>query len=172
MLLDEDRLAPADVQAFGGLFKVFKAYDPPEGLPGGLGVSTTGGRSLAFEDFRGGWLVVNFWASWCPPCVEELPAFDRLARKLSGSRVQMAAVSLDAKLDAKAIETFVREKALGDTALYFDSAGGLQKTLAMEGLPVTLVIDPKGAIRWRMTGLGRWDDPAAERFLRLLHREE
>ena len=39
-------------------------------------------------------------------------------------------------------------------------------------IPVSLVIDPKGAIRWRVTGLGRWDDPAAERFLRLLHREE
>ncbi|HRC27367.1 MAG TPA: TlpA disulfide reductase family protein, partial [Alphaproteobacteria bacterium] len=131
VLLDADRLTPADVQAFGALFKVFKAYEPPEMLPSGLGISTTDGRSLAFADFRGGWLVVNFWASWCPPCVEELPAFDRLARKLSGSRVQMVAVSLDSKLDAKVIAAFVREKGLGNVALYFDSTGGLQKTLAM-----------------------------------------
>lgn len=171
ILANADRLTPADIEAFGALFKDFKTYDPPEPLSPTLKIATTGGLALTMGDFRGGWLVVNFWASWCAPCVEELPAFDRLARKLQGSRVQVVAVSLDSMLDSKGVEAFVREKALGETALYVDVSGGAQKSLGSQGLPVTLVVDPSGMIRWRVMGIGKWDDPAAERFLRLLARE-
>lgn len=162
---DADSLKP-DVKAFAALFTKFEAYETPEDLSAGVVFTSTQGRDFRFGDFRGGWLVLNFWASWCPPCVEELPAIDSLRKKFQNTSVQIVAVSVDPKTDAKGVAAFVAEKKLGDVALYYDSKGEVQKALSLEGLPVTLIVNPKGQIVYRITGDGKWDTGAAEQFLR------
>lgn len=159
-----------DVKTFSSLFQRFKAYDKPEALPPGLTFTSTQGRDFKFGDFRGAWLVVNFWASWCPPCVKELPAIEALRKKFQNTNVQIIALSVDPKMDAEGVAAFVAEKSLGDVALYLDSKGSVQESLSLEALPVTLIVNPKGLIVYRIEGDGKWDTGAAERFLNLLSK--
>lgn len=157
-----------DVKIFSSLFQRFKAYDKPEPLPPALTFTSTQGRDFRFGDFRGAWLVVNFWASWCAPCVKELPAIEALRKKFQNTNVQIIALSVDPKMDAEGVAAFVAEKSLGDVALYLDSKGSIQESLSLEALPVTLIVNPKGLIVYRIEGDGKWDSGAAERFLNLL----
>ncbi|MDX3904928.1 MAG: TlpA disulfide reductase family protein [Pigmentiphaga sp.] len=109
------------------------------------------GRNYAFEQWRGRRLVVNFWATWCPPCVEEMPELDQLHQEFV-NQVHFVGIGIDS---AANMRKFVEKVPVGYPLLI---AGNVGTELARElgnasgGLPFTVVIDEKGAIVHQYSG--------------------
>jgi cytochrome c biogenesis protein CcmG/thiol:disulfide interchange protein DsbE len=116
----------------------------------------SGGGSLA--DYRGSWVLLNFWASWCDPCRDEAPALERFHRARSDRGVVVLGVNLDdARDDARA---FVEEFGLTYPQLRDGDGGERRDAYGMTGFPESFLIDPEGRIALIRRG------PVDERYLR------
>jgi len=114
------------------------------------------GKPVRLADFQGKKAVlVNFWATWCPPCREEMPTLERLA-KARRETLQVLGVNLDAVSQAR-VRAFVRE--LGITfPILLDPELAVGKTYRVRGLPTSFVVDRDGVVRFREIGYRDWTD--------------
>ncbi len=115
------------------------------------------GAPLAITSFRGTPTLVNLWATWCAPCIAELPALDRLAKD-RGYDLNVVAVSQDIGGWDK-IRPFLEENPLGTLTVLADSSGALSQALGAAGLPLTILYDAEGKEVWRVNGPREWDQP-------------
>jgi thiol-disulfide isomerase/thioredoxin len=120
-------------------------------------------RSLA--DWRGRVVLVNLWATWCAPCVEEMPALDRIAARLGGADFDVVAIAVDRQGDA-VVRPFLEKLRLSRLALYLDPSNAVVRVLGAPGLPVSVVLDREGRELGRVLGAAEWDSPAFEALLR------
>lgn len=125
------------------------------------------GAARTLADYAGHGVVLNLWATWCPPCVAEMPALDRLARELRAERVAVLALSSD-RGGASVVERFYKERGIRDLAVLLDPRGEASRALGARGLPTTLVIDRKGRERVRVEGPADWAAPASVGVIRAL----
>lgn len=116
------------------------------------------GRETTLAAFKGKTVVVNLWATWCPPCVKEMPSLDRLSKALGGPDFAVVALSQDRSLDL--VKTFYDTYLLDNLASYLDRSAGLGRALGASGLPTTYVLDPQGRVVAAMEGGAEWDSPA------------
>jgi cytochrome c biogenesis protein CcmG/thiol:disulfide interchange protein DsbE len=107
-----------------------------------------GGEAVRLADYRGQPLLVNFWATWCAPCVEEMPAFQRVARRLAD---RVAVLGVDVQDAPSNAQPFVRELGI-DYDLAIDPAAALYREVRAYGMPTTLFVDSSGMIVYRHTG--------------------
>jgi thiol-disulfide isomerase/thioredoxin len=120
------------------------------------------GEPAAFADFRGKPLLVNLWATWCAPCVVEMPSLDRLAAR-EGERVQVLALS---QADPRGkVTDFFAARRFARLEPYLDADMAMMTSLRIDTLPTTILYDSEGKEVWRMTGMAEWD---GERALRLI----
>ena len=122
-----------------------------------------GGRQQAMAQWRGKVLVVNFWASWCAPCVEEMPAFARLQSEYTGQGVQFVGIGID---EVENMRSFVKTRPVTYPLLAATPAISETPGLRIKGLPFTLVIARDGQLA--MSRLGRLDEAKLEPILRQL----
>jgi len=129
-----------------------------------LRLSALQGGEVDRESYRGRVVVVNFWATWCPPCVEEMPSLERLHRALAGEGLVVLGVSVDE--DGAALERFVARA--GVTFPVLRDPGGRGPTAAWRttGYPETFVLDGTGRIVSKIVGPSRWDTPEAIAWFR------
>lgn len=113
----------------------------------------------SLSDFRGQTVLLNIWATWCPPCREEMPTLDRLQSRLGGEGFQVVALSID-RAGMSVVETFFRDAKIQYLTPYLDNSGGASRALGVTGLPTTLLIDAAGREVGRLVGPAQWDDPA------------
>ena len=118
------------------------------------------GRALGLADFSGRLVVVNFWATWCAPCIREMPSLVRLGQKLSASDLAVIALSEDAK-GWTVIDPFIKQYGLGQLAIYHDGKGVAARALKVEGLPTTILFDRSGRELGRLAGVAEWDSANA-----------
>jgi thiol-disulfide isomerase/thioredoxin len=122
------------------------------------------GRRLSLQQWSGKVLVVNFWATWCPPCREEMPGFSRLQKKYAGNGVQFVGIGID---DADKIQQYQKEFPV-DYPLAVAELDAMALTAELgnttEGLPFTVFIDRSG--RMHSAKVGRMSEPEVERQLR------
>src|SRR3989304_5461851 len=109
-------------------------------------------RSLA--EFKGKVVFLNFWATWCKPCEEEMPSMQRLYAALQGKPFEMVAVSID-KGGAEAVEEFVKKYGVGFTVLH-DRKGKVKESYKTTGVPETFIIDQNGVIAEKGMGPRDW----------------
>ena len=130
--------APGALAVVGGLWS--RAFETPEG-----------GR-LVMESFRGKPLLINFWATWCPPCVEELPLLDRFYRENSGKGFQVVGIAID---QAAAVRGFLERMPLG-FPVALAGADGLEMVKSLGnlagGLPYSVVLGSDGDLLHRKMG--------------------
>lgn len=126
-------------------------------------LATLDGKKMGPADFRGKVVFLNFWATWCPPCREEMPAMENLHRKMQGLPFQMLAVSID-KEGAATVAPFVRELGLTFPVL-LDPEGKVAKKYGLTGTPETFIINLDGKTAARVVGPRKWDE---EQWLRAL----
>ena len=126
---------------------------------------TLEGAAVSFADFRGKLLLVNFWATWCAPCVEEMPALERLHSELADEGLAVLAVSQD-RDGAAVVEPFLARIELQQLPVYLDATGVLGRAFALKGLPTTFLIDREGRVLAGLVGPAEWDSPEALAFLR------
>lgn len=124
-----------------------------------------------FTDFRGEVLLVNFWATWCAPCIKEMPSLARLADALKDEPFRLLAVSQD-RGGKDVAEPFIRDRLnLPDLQLFYDPKLKLGRSLGVRGLPSTYVIDAKGNLVGGLTGPAEWDGEDALALIRHVLRE-
>jgi thiol-disulfide isomerase/thioredoxin len=119
-------------------------------------------RTVVLNQFRGQVVVLNFWATWCPPCVEEMPSLVEMQRRMKAKGVTVVAVSID--VDENAYHQFIKEH--GVNLLTVRDPG--QKTPALygtRGWPETYIIDRNGVTRRKFIGAVDWTDPEVMDFL-------
>ena len=125
------------------------------------------GKEHSAAEFAGQGLVVNLWATWCPPCVAEMPALDRAQAALAGEGVRVLALSSDRDGRAK-VEPFYRDRGIRHLGLWLDPRGAAQRALGARALPTTVIIDRKGQERARLEGPAEWDTPEMLAVIRRL----
>lgn len=112
--------------------------------------------------YTGKVLVVNFWASWCVPCREELPAMNRAAAKLRERPVVWLAVNVGE--DREAVAGFTTDYPIDFTVL-LDPSGRTSQSWQVAGMPTTFILDPQGYVKHRIVGKREWDDEAHLRMV-------
>jgi peroxiredoxin len=127
-------------------------------------LKTLDGGSVNLADLRGKVVMVHFWATWCPPCVEEIPTLDRLYRSLSGKDLLILAVSED-EGGAGALESFIKQNRLSIPVL-LDSGSNVARSYGTYKLPETYIVDRQGVVRYKAIGPRDWTDPANIQILR------
>lgn len=118
------------------------------------------GRSLSLADFRGRVVLLNIWATWCPPCRQEMPSLDRLQSKLGGPEFEVVALSIDVN-GGPAVQNFYREVGIKALKTYNDPTTDAAGRLGIPGIPGTLLIDREGRELGRAIGPAEWDGPEA-----------
>ena len=128
-----------------------------------LTLPDSGGKAQAMEQWRGKILVVNYWATWCPPCREEMPGFSRLQEQFGAKGVQFVGISIDT---ADKVSEFQKQTPVSYPLLIGDS-GAIDSSVALgnsrQALPFTAVIDRRGTVA--AIKLGRYAEADLERQL-------
>jgi thiol-disulfide isomerase/thioredoxin len=158
---DHEASEPSD-----GTVRSFRALDVPRPVPK-LRVLGPDGNPVPLAAFRGRIVLLNLWATWCPPCIRELPALDRLNRNLSGDAFEVVAVSLDAGGRNEA-QPFFDRLGIDSLVLYSDPGKTLAEFFPVDVLPASFIIDRDGRVTHFLRSYVDWDDPLAYEFIALL----
>jgi len=120
------------------------------------------GGEVVLGDLRGQVVFLNLWATWCGPCVVELPTIQKLSEALDGEDVTFLLVSNE---DASTVLDFLESRQL-DLPVALSSAKDVPQAFRARGIPATYIIDREGRIVFRHVGAALWDDPASLEFIR------
>jgi peroxiredoxin len=121
---------------------------------------------VSLADFKGKVVLLNIWATWCPPCVEEMPSMQKLHQTLQGEGLEILAVSIDSD-GAKAVAPFMAEHKLSFPAL-IDNQGLMKRLYRPTGVPESHIIDRSGNVGEKVIGPRDWASPDALRYFREL----
>jgi thiol-disulfide isomerase/thioredoxin len=135
----------------------------PTPLPN-LKFLSAAGKALTLADFRGSGLVVNIWATWCGPCVAELPSFAAIAPGLAASKILVLPISIDFE-GLKVVQPFYATHGITTLPILLDPDGTITDTINAHGIPITLIINPAGQLVARLDGGANWNTPATIRRL-------
>jgi thiol-disulfide isomerase/thioredoxin len=138
--------------AGAGIERLREATRP---LPGFTFLNAEGAEKT-LADFPGQGLVINFWATWCPPCVAEMPALERLGRELAAERIAVLPLSSD-RGGRAVVEAFYQRVGLTSLGIWLDPRGAAARATGARGLPTTIIVDRQGQERARLEGDAAWD---------------
>lgn len=122
-------------------------------------------EEITLASLKGRGVILNFWATWCAPCVREMPALDRLSTQLANSGVEVIAVSEDRKA-LKKVQPFFDANGIKNMGVFYDVKGRLSRKLGVEGLPTTILLGADGQIKGRVLGVLEWDSPEMVNYFR------
>ncbi len=122
------------------------------------------GNPLTLADYSGKVVLLNIWATWCPPCRAEMPSLDRLAGEMDGPDFAVIALSTD-RGGVERVARFYDDMRIENLGVMHDRSGKVARRAGVLGLPVTLILDRQGREIARMLGDADWDSPEARAFL-------
>lgn len=122
------------------------------------------GKAMTLADFRGRMLLVNLWATWCGPCVKEMPSLQSLQADF-GPDLTILAISQD-RGGATVVDAFVAKHGLDRLSIYLDPKAEASQVFAVAGLPTSFLIDRDGRILGRLEGAADWTAPKLVALLR------
>jgi peroxiredoxin len=122
------------------------------------------------SDYRGKVVFINIWATWCPPCIYEMPSMQRLYDQLKGEDFEILAISIDA-LGKQVVEPFIQKYHLTFPIL-LDPTGKIKKLYATTGVPESFIVDKNGVLVLKVIGPQEWDSEDALKFFRRLIQGE
>jgi len=122
------------------------------------------------SDYRGKVVLLNFWATWCPPCIREMPSMERLHQQISTEDFKV--IAINQMEDADEVFAFTGQLEIDPTfEILFDSTSEVSRTYAVRGLPTTYLIDKQGKIRYRAVGGREFYHPEVVRIIKKLIKE-
>ena len=142
----------------------FHIFPEPVDLPP-FSVQKRDGSPLSSTDLTGTVTLLNFWATWCPPCRAEMPSIERLQKEMLGHDFSITAISVGERRDT--VEKFIADN--GYTfPIYLDERNQLGRTFASQGIPTTYVLNKQGKIIAGIVGSIEYDEPELVRVLQEL----
>ena len=124
------------------------------------------GKTVSLADYKGKVVLLNIWATWCPPCVDEMPSMEKLHQELKGEAFEILAISIDVS-GAKAVLPFMKKHKLSFPALT-DTKGAIKNLYQTTGVPESFIIDKDGIIVEKVIGPRDWATPGVIRYFRNL----
>jgi len=124
------------------------------------------GRMISLSDHKGKVVLVNIWATWCSPCVDEMPSMEKLYQEFKDDNLEILAVSIDA-LGAKVVGPFMQKYNLTFPAL-LDPEGTIRQSYQVTGVPESFIIDQQGVLAKKIIGAADWSSPGVLSFFRNL----
>lgn len=122
---------------------------------------------ISFKQYRGKVVLLNFWATWCPPCVREIPSMERLYQQFKGD--DFTVLAINQMEDGDTVFVFTGQLALDPTfTVLYDKKSNVSRKYKVNGLPTTYLIDKKGMIRYRAIGGREFDHPDIEKIIHQL----
>lgn len=165
--------APATAQATheatepsDGTVSSFRQLNPPREPPSFQFLDAEG-RTLSLADFRGKVILLNLWATWCAPCVREMPALDGLQGRLGKEDFLVLPISLDRK-GRSVVETFYKRLGLRHLGIYLDPEVTIAEAFPVDVLPANFLVDRQGRVTAFLRSYVDWDAPEAEAMIRRL----
>lgn len=147
--------------AKGGLKKL-QVLDPPPAQPQ-MTFKTADGGDISLSDFRGKTVLLNVWATWCVPCVAEIPSLDTLQAQKGSPNFVVITISMDRHIDdAKA---FFDKANINDLTLYHDPTYGISAKVGVEGIPISIFYNPNGKEIVRIPGDVNWQSAETNALL-------
>ncbi len=128
---------------------------------------TPAGATFKLSDHRGKVILINFWATWCPPCLQEMPAMERLYRQHKDTGFEMVAVSVDA--DTAKVKPFLAAHKF-TFRVVMDPPMTLANTYGVRALPSSFIVDRKGTLAALAIGPRHWDNDASHSLVEALVR--
>lgn len=122
------------------------------------------GKMVSLSDYKGHVVLVNIWATWCPPCIDEMPSMEALYNIFKSEDFEILAISIDA-MGAKAVAPFMKKYNLSFPAL-LDPAGTIKTLYQATGVPESFIINKQGILVEKIIGPRNWAAPEVVRFLR------
>lgn len=163
--------APPDLAPYlQGDMRKLMPVDPP-GDPVEAVVIDEADRDHALADYRGKYVLLNFWATWCAPCRSEMPALDRVQADFGGDRFAVVTVATG-RNPVPAIGKFFAEAGIAHLPKLRDPKQAFAHQMGVMGLPVSIILDPEGREIARLIGDAAWDGPEARALFAALAAAE
>lgn len=153
----------AELQSLAtGAMQTFKATTPPEPFAG-VEIVDAAGQPRPITGWQGRVVLLNLWATWCAPCLKELPALDRLKTELGGADFDVVALNID-KAPEKP-RKFLADNAIKALEFLRDPTTKAFAAVKSQGMPTTLLLDRQGREIGRLVGPAEWDSPEAKALM-------
>ena len=114
-------------------------------------------KNINIEEFNGNLILLNFWATWCEPCKEEMPSLDRLQINKKLGNLKIFAINIS-KESSKKVDKFFKDLGIKNLEPYYDAPTTLAKTFSLRGVPTSILIDKNGGEFARIIGSINFDD--------------
>lgn len=137
----------------------FKPTSPPTPMPD-LEFLNADDRPIRLADLTGKVRLINLWATWCAPCVKEMPSLDRLQAAIPKDKFLVLPISLDGPSKAK-VAPFYKEQKLSNLGIFYDKGRKAMAVLGVSLLPTSILVDAAGRELGRLEGDADWDTPEA-----------
>ncbi len=147
----------ADNPPLSGWMQQFNLNETPVPVPDFAFRNSTG-ETVSLNTFHGKVLLVNFWATWCAPCIRELPSLDRLQAVLGGADFKVLAINSDRR-SRKVVQPFLENLGISHLDIYFDEQMVVGRALGVKGLPATFLVSRGGMVIGSLDGVAEWDSP-------------
>ena len=140
-----------------GPMKRFTPTSPPKPMPD-LEFLDADDKPMRLADLTGKARLINLWATWCAPCVKEMPSLDHLQAAMPKDKFVVLPISLDGPSKPK-VAPFYKDKKLTNLGIYYDKGRKAMSTLGVTLLPTSILVDPAGRELGRLEGDADWDTP-------------
>jgi len=148
----------------GEFGKRLTIYDTPRDIPN-IEFQTVFNKPMSLDDLKGQWVILNLWATWCPPCIVEMPSLQKLQDTYEGQGVKVVAIALDRNMDGKKLREFMAKYKFGPIAAYYGDYPTINKQVEIKGLPTTYILSPNGQTIGVYTGDADWVSDDAKAFV-------
>jgi len=152
-------LAKVSPNLLTGTLARFTLAKEPKPMPD-LAFTDANDKPAKLADYKGKTVLLNFWATWCAPCVKEMPSLDKLQAEMGKDKFVVLPLSLDGPSKPK-VAPFYADRKLANLGIYFDKGKKALGALDISVLPTSVLVDPEGREIGRMEGDADWDKPEA-----------
>lgn len=155
---------PTGMPLFQGEARPFVASTDRPTLPA-LNITDKDGNAVDLARFKGKALLINLWATWCAPCVREMPALDRLQADMGTDKFQVVAISVD-RAGVNEVGPFFEKAGIKHLPIYLDQKMTSMRAFPLkEGLPLSILVDGDGREVGRLAGAAHWDGAEAKALI-------
>ncbi len=130
-----------------------------------ISILDTNNKQIDLNEFKGNLILLNFWASWCAPCKEEMPSLDSLQSNMKLDNLKIIPINVGKDSIKKSL-AFFKELKIKNLDLYFDTPVTLAKKFNLRGIPTTILIDKNGSEFARIVGSINFEDKKFINWLR------